>query len=139
MSYPANPRHLERFREPAPEPTATPTGVMENWLKRRVERDMRLECPVWLEVRATRNGRLSGIAVEIIYTNEWQVHMTTKRGTVYAAPMIHEQTCMDGCQGSGITPHILDGGGSPCDRCHGKSVTLEEAWRNSLTELGLMS
>lgn len=136
----ANPDHLARFLAPTPEPTTKkPEAVVERWIKNRVERDLRLACPDFLQEQAIRNGEKSGIEVQFLYTNEWQVHMTTSRGTVRAAPMIHEQTCMDGCRGSGITPHILDGGGRTCERCNGKSVTLDEAWRNSLTELGLFS
>lgn len=137
----ANPSHLERFLSPPPEPTPPnekAQDVFERWLNNKVEQAKSLACPAALEELAVKNGKKLGMEVTILFTNEWQVRMKTARGTVCAAPMILEQTCRR-CHGAHVIPHILDGGGEPCTACRGESVTLEQAWRRSLEELGLIS
>lgn len=119
-------------------PSTKTEEVLDRWLAGKVREGEAYAPPKSLEKLAIKHGKDLGMKVTFIFTSEWQVHMDTKRGKVIAAPMIAEQTCSR-CQGTGTIPHILDGGGEQCSACKGESVTVEQAWRNALAELGLLS
>lgn len=139
MAYPRDFKHaIELEQKALTQPSKIAGDTFERWVHGRIQHDQGLGCPEYLQQLAVENGAKLDMKVTFTYANEWQVRMETKRGTVCAAPILHERLCGT-CHGAHIIPHILDGGGRPCDKCHGESVTLDQAWRNSLEELGLMS